>query len=128
MNDRPQVDNPQSVSLRPPAENIKNPFSLDSKRPGPETRSTPVNLKDFAEQQTTADDPLIQALVKNMESEKSPPINNQPVKKIEKTKPDKQQQGFLTPFVNGFNNSIEAIWNAIKSLIPMKPQTGTGSA
>ena len=111
MNDRPQVDNPQSVSLRPPAENIKSPFSLDSKRPGPETRSTPVNLKDFAEQQTTADDPLIQAL-----------------EKIEKTKPDKQQQGFLAPFINGFNNSIEAIWNAIKSLIPMKPQTGTGSA
>jgi len=28
------------------------------------------------------------------------------------------------PFINGFNNAIDGIWNALKSLVPMKPQTG----
>ena len=53
MNDQPQVDNPPGVGLGLPGEKVKNPFLLDSKQPGPETGSTPVNLKDFAEQQTT---------------------------------------------------------------------------
>src|SRR3989338_5881234 len=70
MNDQPQVDNPPGVGLGLPGEKVKNPFLLDSKQPGPETGSTPVNLKNFAEQQTTANDPLIQTLMQEIKEKK----------------------------------------------------------
>lgn len=127
MNDQPQVDNPQDAKLGLPIEKGENPFPLDSKQPGPETRSTALDLKNLSEQQKATDDPLIKALMQGMKKEKSPlpPIENQPEKKIEAKKNITDRQGFLMPFVNGFNGLIEGIWNALKSLIPMKPQTGT---
>ena len=83
MNDQPQVDNPPGVGLGLPGEKVKNPFLLDSKQPGPETGSTPVNLKNFAEQQTTANDPLIQTLMQEIK-EKKPVVENKPKKNLKK--------------------------------------------
>lgn len=126
MNDQQQVDNPPDISLKFPAEEVRTTFSSDSRLPGPETGSTPINLKDFTQQQAKTDDLLIQALMKDINSEESPPINNQPAKKVEVKKISNQQKGFLANFVNGFNNFFEGIWNGLKSLVPMKPQTGAG--
>lgn len=120
MNDQLQVDNSLVANLALPIEKNKIPFRLDSKQPGPETGSTALDLKRINEQQAATDDPLMQSLIRDITNEKPPPINNLPAKKIKETKLNKQQQGFLMPFVNGINSLMDGIWSALKSLIPMK--------
>jgi len=138
MNDHPQVDNPQGI-VRSSTEKKRNLFSLNSKQPGAETGSTALDLKNLSEQQKAKEEQLMQALMQGMKEEKSPipPIKLQPEKNIEPKKTTATitpknnqlaQRGFLMPFVNGFNNFLEGITNALKSLIPMKPQTGGGTA
>lgn len=137
MNDHPQVDNPQGI-VRSSVEKKRNLFSLDSKQPGAETGSTALDLKNLSEQQKTKEDQLMQVLMQGIKEEKSPipPMKVQPEKNIEPKKTSATstpknnqsvQKGFLMPFVNGFNNFLEGFTNALKSLIPMKPQTGGGT-
>ncbi|MBI5126937.1 hypothetical protein HZA76_00585 [Candidatus Roizmanbacteria bacterium] len=136
MTDQPQVDNLQGANKTPVVEQLPSSLQLDYKQPGPETGSTAIDLRKFADQQKAAEDPLIQALMQGMKKNVSPQIDNQsapivkeePKVQIQEAKPVKEQQGFLTPFVSGFNNLLAGIWNALKSLVPMKPQTGAGPA
>ncbi len=131
MTDQPPVDNPQSANLGRPVERDPNLLQFKQKIPGDESGSTPVNLKEFQGEQTKSDDVLIQALMQGMKEGRPESLSNQPVVKaqeaevkVQEPKPPKQQQGFLAPFVNGFNGLLEGIFNALKSLLPMKPQTG----
>lgn len=71
----------------------------------------------------------ITKLLENLPKEK--PISASPAKAVKKPEqPTKvtinQSKGFLMPFINGFNGLVGSIWEALKSLIPMK-QTGTGT-
>lgn len=123
MNDQPQVDNPQKPN------NIestfkKNNFSqLESKQPGPESGSTPLDLKELSSQQEGENDRLVKALMQGIQNENPPTVVDKKLEPKMKDLPKKnisQQRGFLMPIVNGFNGVINGIWGALGSLIPMK--------
>jgi hypothetical protein len=120
MSDQPQIDNPQDINLRFPLEKNQNFSPLDLEQPGPETGSTAFDLNKISGKQGGQDEKLIQALMQDIQNEKPPPIDKKPELKTEPKKNIDQQRGFLTPFVNGINGLLDGIWNALKSLIPMK--------
>lgn len=126
MTDQPQVDNlkvPDNMKL-PPKENNFSP--LESKIPGIESASTPLDLHNMSKKEEDENKKLIEALMQNVQNEKpaapSPPTEtkSKPEPKIQPKKDISQQQGALMPFVNGFNGLINGIWSAFRSLIPMK--------
>lgn len=126
MNDQPQVDNFQRPDLRSIAKTEKNFPELESKKPGLESGSTALDLNKISNKQGSEDDQLMKALIQDIQNEKPPSINKNPEPKIQPKRDVSQQQGFLTPLVNGINGLMDGIWSALKSLIPMKPQTGAG--
>jgi len=125
MNDQPQVDNPQKPDLGFIAKTEKNLPKLESKKPGLESGSTILDLKKISDEQRSEDDQLVKTLMQGIQDEK-PPVSKNSEPKIQQKRNVSQQQGFLMPFVNGINSLMDGIWNALKSLIPMKPQTGAG--
>ena len=68
----------------------------------------------------------IQALTKKITAKEPSSINKMVEQKTQPKKYKNQQPGFLMPFVNGINGLMNNIWNAIKSLVPMKPQSRAG--
>lgn len=150
MNDRPGADNLRNMDQAP--QKITHTPLSNMEAPGRMTHSTPLNRERMIADlqnpgRSKEDDLMMKALMDNLKADNSPgqempnPSNliekkimiDQPIEqpKIKKNSPKKdisQQKGFLMPFVNGFNNIIDGIWNTLKSLVPMKPQTGGGTA
>lgn len=140
MNDSPQVEN----LMRPDVAHNKNNFTSlpDMDRPGKKNGSTPLGEKmtNLQDQKSPEDDFMMKIFQKSLEDQQklkekniNPPVQELVEKNIEPKKPITTdtpknnpviQQGFLMPLVDGFNNAIDGIWNALKSLVPMKPQTG----
>lgn len=143
MNDSPSgiVDNPSRPDIS--SRGIHSTPLPDMERPGKRTHSTPLNhekMIDLQEEKSKGDELIMRALRDSLNNNQNggrpdaDRIAPHLEKKIEPKKPvvtnistknnPALQQGFLMPFVNGFNNIIEGVWNALKSLVPMKPQTG----
>lgn len=136
MIDSPHVDNLFKPDVSP--RNVNHTPLQNIERPGNRNGSTPLGEKMMAlqHQESPEEAFLMKSLQESLLDQNRNPKSAKPElieKKIEpkkidmsnviKSNPD-AQQGFLMPLVNRFNNVIEGIWNALKSLIPMKPQTG----
>lgn len=136
MIDSPHVDNLNRPDV--PPRNLNHTPLPNFDRPGNRNGSTPLGEKMTVLQQQESPEEafLMKSLQESLLDQKRNPKSDQPElieKKIEPKKPDASnaiknnpdmQQGFLMPLVNGLNNTIEGIWKALKSLVPMKPQTG----
>jgi hypothetical protein len=140
------IDNPTGKIDSAPRKITHTPLP-NMEAPGPRMHSTPLNrekmMANLQNDETSEGDKLMmKALMDNLKAgDKEPELPNpsssmerkakvnQPIEQpktinVSPKKDISQQRGFLMSFVNGFNNIIEGVWNALKSLVPMKPQTG----
>lgn len=125
MIDSSGVDNPpRSIDFSPHSNNHTPLPDMD--RAGERTHSTPLDsekLNHLQKKDSKEDEFMMQALRDSLEDKKNIEPKKTDVINIPKNNLV-VQQGFFMPFINRFNNTIEGIWNALKSLIPIKPQTG----